>query len=131
MILPLGIAAFVVFYVVFRFMITKFDLKTPGREDDDDDAEKGAKLENNDYTEVARIVLEGVGGKENIESIDNCITRLRLEIRDYTKVDEKKIKSAGVAGVVRPSQKTVQVIMVPRYSLWLTNLKNFVSNHIL
>lgn len=111
MILPLGIAAFVVFYVVFRFMITKFDLKTPGREDDDDDAEKGAKLENNDYTEVARIVLEGVGGKENIESIDNCITRLRLEIRDYTKVDEKKIKSAGVAGVVRPSQKTVQVII--------------------
>ena len=75
------------------------------------DAEKGAKLENNDYTEVARIVLEGVGGKENIESIDNCITRLRLEIRDYTKVDEKKIKSAGVAGVVRPSQKTVQVII--------------------
>ena len=92
-------------------MITKFDLKTPGPEDDDDDAEKGAKLENNDYTEVARIVLEGVGGKENIESIDNCITRLRLEIRDYTKVDEKKIKSAGVAGVVRPSQKTVQVII--------------------
>ena len=79
MILPLGIAAFVVFYVVFRFMITKFDLKTPGREDDDDDdAEKSAKLENNDYTEVARIVLEGVGGKENVESIDNCITRLRL-----------------------------------------------------
>ena len=112
MILPLGIAAFVVFYVVFRFMITKFDLKTPGREDDDDDdAEKSAKLENNDYTEVARIVLEGVGGKENVESIDNCITRLRLEIRDYTKVDEKKIKSAGVAGVVRPSQKTVQVII--------------------
>ena len=112
MILPLGIAAFVVFYVVFRFMITKFDLKTPGREDDDDDdAEKSAKLENNDYTEVARIVLEGVGGKENVESIDNCITRLRLEIKDYTKVDEKKIKSAGVAGVVRPSQKTVQVII--------------------
>ena len=112
MILPLGIAAFVVFYVVFRFMITKFDLKTPGREDDDDDdAEKSAKLENNDYTEVARIVLEGVGGKENVESIDNCIMRLRLKIRDYTKVDEKKIKSAGVAGVVRPSQKTVQVII--------------------
>ena len=111
LIIPLGIAAFIVFYVVFRFAIVKFDLKTPGREDDDDDAEKSAKLENNDYTEVARIVLEGVGGKENIESIDNCITRLRLEIRDYTKVDEKKIKSAGVAGVVRPSQKTVQVII--------------------
>ena len=107
MILPLGIAAFVVFYVVFRFMITKFDLKTPGREDDDDDAEKGAKLENNDYTEVARIVLEGVGGKENIESIDNCITRLRLEIRDYTKVDEKKdqICRCGRCGSPKPENR--------------------------
>ena len=111
MIIPLGIAAFIVFYVVFRFAIVKFDLKTPGREDDDDEAEKSAVLANDDFTAVAKIVLEGVGGKENVESIDNCITRLRLVIKDYTKVDEKKIKSAGVAGVVRPSQKDVQVII--------------------
>ena len=62
-------------------------------------------------TTVAKIVLDGVGGKDNVESVDNCITRLRLVIKDYTKVDEKKIKSAGVAGVVRPSQKDVQVII--------------------
>lgn len=110
MIIPLGLAAFAVFYVVFRFAITKFDLKTPGREDDDADEVK-AQLSNDDFTEVARIVLEGVGGKENVASIDNCITRLRLEVKDYTKVDEKKIKSAGVAGVIRPGKTSVQVII--------------------
>ena len=109
LILPLGLAAFVVFYVVFRFAITKFDLKTPGREDDDDETK--VVLANNNFTDVARIVLEGIGGKANVTSIDNCITRLRLEIKDYTKVDEKKIKSAGVAGVVRPGKNSVQVII--------------------
>lgn len=110
MIIPLGIAAFIVFYVVFRFMITKFNLKTPGREDDEID-ETVVKLANNDYTQVAKIVLEGLGGKGNITSVDNCITRLRLEIKDYTQVDEKKIKSAGIAGVIRPSKTSVQVIV--------------------
>ena len=110
MIIPLGIAAFIVFYVVFRFAIVKFNLKTPGREDDDVD-ETTVKLANNNFTEVAKIILDGVGGKENVASIDNCITRLRLEIKDYTKVDEKKIKSAGVAGVIRPGKTSVQVII--------------------
>lgn len=110
MIIPLGIAAFIVFYVVFRFAIVKFNLKTPGREDDDADETK-VVLANNDFTEVARIVLEGIGGKENVASVDNCITRLRLEIKDYTQVDEKKIKSAGVAGVIRPGKTSVQVII--------------------
>ena len=111
MILPLGLAAFAVFYAVFRFAIVKFDLKTPGREDDDLEAEKKAVLSNSDFTEVASIILEGLGGKSNIVSLDNCITRLRLEIKDYTRVDEKKIKSAGVAGVMRPSKSAVQVIV--------------------
>ena len=111
LIIPLGIAAFIVFYVVFRFAIVKFDLKTPGREDDDQEAEKQVQLSNDNFTEVASIILEGIGGKENVTSIDNCITRLRLEIKDYTKVDEKKIKSAGVAGVIRPGKNSVQVIV--------------------
>ena len=110
MIIPLGIAAFVVFYVVFRFMIVKFDLKTPGREDDDVDETK-VELANNDYTAIAATILEGLGGKDNVVSIDNCITRLRLEVKDNTVVDEKKIKSAGVAGVVRPGKTSVQVII--------------------
>lgn len=112
MIIPLGIAAFIIFYVVFRFAITKFDLKTPGREDDDDvEAESKAVLANNDFTEVAKIILEGLGGKENVTSIDNCITRLRLEVKDNTLVNEKKIKTAGVAGVIRPGKTSVQVII--------------------
>ena len=111
MILPLGIAAFVVFYVVFRFAITKWDLKTPGREDEDLEAEKAVTLANNDYTAVAAKILEGLGGKDNVTSVDNCITRLRLEIKDQALVDEKVIKSAGVAGVVRPGKNSVQVIV--------------------
>lgn len=110
MIIPLGIAAFVVFYVVFRFAIVKFNLKTPGREDDEE-TEKKAVLSNDNFTEVASIILEGVGGKDNVTSIDNCVTRLRLEIKDYTLVDEKIIKSAGVAGVVRPGKNAVQVVV--------------------
>ena len=111
MIIPLGLAAFVVFYLVFRFAITKFDLKTPGREDDDEEQEKKVVLANNNYTEVASIILEGIGGKENVTSIDNCITRLRLEIKDNTLIDEKKIKSAGVSGVIRPGKTSVQVVV--------------------
>ncbi len=111
MIIPLGIAAFLVFYVVFRFAIVKFDLKTPGREDDDQEAEKKVVLSNDNFTQVASIILEGVGGKDNVATIDNCITRLRLEIKDYTKVDEAKIKSAGIAGVIRPGKNSVQVIV--------------------
>ena len=114
MIIPLGIAAFVVFYLVFYFAITKFNLKTPGREDEEADfaeVDKNAKLANNDFTAIAAAVLEGLGGKENVESLDNCITRLRLEVKDGTLVNEKKIKSAGVAGVMRPSQTAVQVII--------------------
>ena len=111
MIIPLGIAAFIVFYVVFRFAITKFDLKTPGREDDDVEAEKKVDLGSSDYTTVAATILEGVGGAANVTSIDNCITRLRLEVKDSSLVDEKKIKSAGAAGVIRPSKTAVQVVV--------------------
>lgn len=111
LIIPLGIAAFIVFYIVFYFAIKKWDLKTPGREDDDVEAEKKAVLTNNDYTAVAKTILEGCGGKDNIASIDNCITRLRLEVKDITQVDDKKIKSAGVAGVMKPGKNSVQVII--------------------
>ena len=111
MIIPLGIAAFVVFYAVFRFALVKWDLKTPGREDDDEEAEKSVVLSNDNFTEVAAKILEGIGGKENVASIDNCVTRLRLEVKDPLAVNEKVIKSAGVAGVIRPGKNSVQVIV--------------------
>ena len=113
LILPLGIAAFVVFYLVFLFAIKKWDLKTPGREDDQD-GEMKIELANNDFTAMAQIILEGVGGKENVASIDHCITRLRLEVKDRLQVDEKKIKSSGAAGVIRPGKTSVQVIIGPK-----------------
>ena len=109
LLIPIGLAVGVIYYVVFRFVITKFNLKTPGREDDDD--ETSVVLANNNFTEVAAIILEGVGGAANVTSIDNCITRLRLEVKDYTAVDEKKIKSAGIAGIIRPGKTSVQVIV--------------------
>ena len=114
LIIPLGIAAFIVFYLVFRFAITKFDLKTPGREDEDEAAEMKIELANNDYTAMARIIMEGLGGKDNVTSIDNCITRLRVEVKDSLLVDEKKIKSSGATGVIRPSKTSVQVVIGPK-----------------
>lgn len=111
MIIPLGIAAFVIFYAVFRFAIVKWDLKTPGREDEDEEAEKSVVLSNDNFTEVAAKILEGVGGKDNVVSAENCITRLRLEVKDPLAVNEKVIKSAGVAGVIRPGKTSVQVVV--------------------
>ncbi len=113
MLLLLGLAAAAIYFVVFYFLIKKFNLKTPGREDDQEDELK-IELASNDYTTIAQIILEGVGGKENVTSIDNCITRLRLEVKDRLKVDEKKIKSAGVKGVLRPGKTSVQVIIGPK-----------------
>ena len=111
LIIPLGIAAFLVFYFVFLFAIKKFDIKTPGREDDDVEAEKNVQLASDDFTAIAKQILAGCGGKENIASIDNCVTRLRLEVKDMTQVDDKAIKAAGVAGVIKPGKTSVQVIV--------------------
>ncbi len=110
LILPIGLAAFAVFYLVFLFAIKKWNLKTPGREDDQEEELK-IELASDDFTTMASIILEGCGGKENIVSIDNCITRLRLEVKDRLLVDEKKIKSSGAAGVIRPGKTSVQVII--------------------
>ncbi len=113
LIIPLGIAAFLVFYLVFLFAIKKFDLKTPGREDDQE-GEMVIELANNDFTAMASGILEGLGGKDNIASAEHCITRLRLEVKDPMLVDEKKIKAAGAAGVIRPGKTAVQVIIGPK-----------------
>ena len=110
LILPIGLVAFAVFYLVFLFAIKKWNLKTPGREDDQEEELK-IELASDDFTTMASIILEGCGGKENIVPIDNCITRLRLEVKDRLLVDEKKIKSSGAAGVIRPGKTSVQVII--------------------
>ena len=126
MIIPLGIAAFVVFYFVFYFAITKFDLKTPGREDDDEETEKKVVLANNNYTEVASAVLAAIGGKENVKDVGYCATRLRFEVLDNAKVDEKAVKAAGAAGVIRPDKTTCQVIIGTKVQFVYDELKKML-----
>lgn len=111
MLIPIGLAVAAIYYVVFTFMIKKFNLKTPGREDDDLDGEQKIVLSNDNFTEVARGILEGLGGASNITEIDHCVTRLRLEVKDQALVNEKKIKASGASGVIRPSKTSVQVII--------------------
>ncbi|GMO52200.1 MAG: N-acetylglucosamine-specific PTS transporter subunit IIBC [Termitinemataceae bacterium] len=112
--LPIGAVYAVVYYTVFRVLITKFKFKTPGREDDDEvsEDEKNASIAGNkDFAEVAKIVLQGLGGKENVSELDYCATRLRLEVKSPDNVNEKLIKSAGIAGIIRPGKTSVQVIV--------------------
>ena len=127
MIIPLGIAAFVVFYVVFRFAITKFNLVTPGREDEDAEAaEANITLANNDFTAIASGVLSAVGGKGNVSNVDYCATRLRFEVKDSTAVDEKAVKAAGAAGVIRPSKNACQVVIGPKVQFVYDELKRML-----
>ena len=126
LIIPLGIAAFVVFYLVFKFAITKWNLKTPGREDDQE-GELKIELANNDFTSMAAIILEGLGGAENVVSVDNCITRLRLEVKDRLLVDEAKIKTSGAAGVIRPGKTAVQVVIGPKVQFVADEFKKLMK----
>ena len=115
LILPLGLAAFIVFYLVFRILITRFDLKTPGRENIDIPSEPAA-IDNGPATpQVAGVdinaILEGLGGRENLAVLDNCITRLRVEVNDASKIDPTVLTAAGARGVIQPSPNTVQVVI--------------------
>lgn len=109
--LILGVATFFIYYYLFKYFIEKKNLKTPGRTDEPSPTEGKTFAANTDYAQMARTILAGVGGKENIEDLHHCVTRLRFELKDETKVNEKQIKSTGVTGVVRPSQKSLQVIV--------------------
>ncbi len=112
---------------MFNFAIKKWNLKTPGREDDEvGDDEMKVELANNDYTAIAKTILEGLGGAANIVEADHCITRLRMEVKDNLLVDEKKIKSAGVSGIIRPSKTAVQVIVGPKVQFVFDELKKLL-----
>ena len=126
LIIPMGIAAFAVFFAVFYFAIKKWDLKTPGREDDQD-GEMKIELANDDYTAMASIILEGLGGKDNVVSAEHCITRLRLEVKDRLLVNEAKIKSSGAAGVIRPGKTSVQVVIGPKVQFVYDEFKKLIK----
>lgn len=126
LLIPIGLVFFVVYYVIFRIVIVALNLKTPGREDDNNETELSIELSSNDFAAMAQAILEGVGGAANVTSVDNCITRLRLEVKDRLLVDEKKIKASGAAGVVRPGKTSVQVIIGPKVQFVADEFKKLV-----
>lgn len=127
MLIPLGLAFFSIYYFLFRFLIEKLNLKTPGREDEATEDE-GAVLDTKttDFTGMAQQILAGLGGKENIETVEHCVTRLRVDVKDNLKVDEKLIKRANISGVIRPSKNNVQVVVGPQVQFVYDEFKKLV-----
>lgn len=131
MLLVMGLIYFVLYYVIFRAVIKWLDIKTPGRESDEDIAKMVEEKERNEafedesanqtvstqttssgkYDALVQSVIAGVGGKDNIETVTNCATRLRFELKDNSIVDEALIKRAGAAGVMKVGRKNAQVII--------------------
>ena len=114
LILPLGAGAFLLFYAVFRFAIPRWNLKTPGREEESTAAPvipESTGSGGGKYAAMAAVILRGLGGAGNILSVDNCVTRLRLEIADMGKVDDSVIRSSGAAGVIRPGKNALQIVI--------------------
>lgn len=106
----LGIVNFVVFYFVFRFAIVKFNISTPGREAD---IRNNSLLKEKRYDEIASLVVKGLGGKENIKNVENCVTRLRIDLKDQTKIDREMLKDSGSSGVFIPKNNHVHVVFGP------------------
>ena len=107
-----GIAFFGIYYGIFRFAIVKFNLKTPGREDDEED-DKSSVKGSAETGELAKQYLKALGGHGNLENIDACITRLRLTLKDSSLADEKTLKALGAMGVVKLGANNLQVILGP------------------
>lgn len=117
MLIPQGLVFFVIYYVVFRFTISKFNLLTPGRElevsgDESDGQDVNVSSEQEqDATLLARHYIAAVGGSANLTGIDACITRLRLNVKDSALVSENLAKRLGATGVIRLNKTSVQIIV--------------------
>ncbi|PXA87462.1 PTS N-acetyl-D-glucosamine transporter [Caulobacter sp. D4A] len=110
--LPIGAVYFAVYYGLFRFFIVKFDLKTPGREPEEEAALLNAAPATSAGGRGADFVI-ALGGGANLVSVDACTTRLRLIVADQKIVDEARLKALGARGIVRPSDKALQVVLGP------------------
>lgn len=109
----MGVFWFFVYFGVFYFFIKRFNLKTPGREDDDvlaEGTEYDTASADDKYLVTGSRFIDALGGKDNILELENCATRLRMEIDDVSKVDDTALKRAGAAGTMKPGGKSVQVI---------------------
>lgn len=142
-IIPAGIVYFLLYYFLFSFLIKKFDLKTPGREDDDEETklytkadvnarrteakegESCSQAENSKDSRSAAIAM-GMGGRNNITSVDCCATRLRCSITDSSLVDEKLLKSTGAVGVIVKGQG-IQIIYGPQVTVIKSDLEAYLA----
>ena len=144
LVIPVGIVYFLLYYFIFSFFIKKFDLKTPGREDDDTETKlytkadvnerKAAKdVKNSDEKagtvadELSQTISRGLGGKANISDVDCCATRLRITVIDPDKVNDALLKSTGASGVVHKGQG-VQIIYGPRVTVIKSNLEDYLAS---
>jgi PTS system N-acetylglucosamine-specific IIC component len=117
MLIPQGLVFFVIYYVVFRFAIVKFNMMTPGRElavagseADGEDKNLSANGEQ-DIPQLARQYIAAVGGSDNLTGIDACITRLRLSVKDSSVVNDAMAKRLGASGIIRLNKTSVQIIV--------------------
>ncbi len=138
-IIPVGIIYFILYYVIFSFLIKKFNLKTPGREDDagevklytkaDVNARK-AKVNNADGVavedELSRDITRGLGGKKNIDTVDCCATRLRCTVINPDLVNDAALKATGASGVIHKGNG-VQVIYGPHVTVIKSNLEDYLE----
>lgn len=133
-IIIVGIGYFLVYYFLFSFLIKKMDLKTPGRDDNEevklytrsDVNERDAKGKTSGEDKVSRSICEGLGGKKNISDVDCCATRLRCTVLDAALVDDKKLKTTGASGVVHKGNG-VQIIYGPRVTVIKSNLEDYLE----
>ncbi len=125
-----GIVYFFVYWGVFTFLIKRFKLKTPGREADNEETKLYTRADVNarkDRDRVSALILEGLGGKENISDIDCCATRLRITVNNSSKVSEKTLKESGAAGVIQKGNG-IQVIYGPRVTVIKSNLEDYIES---
>ncbi|EGT3574376.1 PTS transporter subunit EIIC [Citrobacter sp. ANG330] len=128
----IGIGQFAAYYVIFRTLVVRLNLKTPGREDDGEvklySKEEYRNKKANASQAVTDEIIKGLGGKENIISVDNCFTRLRVALHHPDKIDEALLKSTGANGVVR-NQNEVQVIYGVRVGQVRSRVDNWLANN--
>lgn len=114
-----GVVWAIIYFLVFYYLIPLLKLPTPGRETEEDPAlVNDDEEEDADLGRGAALIIEGLGGVENIDSLEHCATRLRAIVRDPDSVDESRIRQAGIAGIIRPSKKGVQVVIGPQVQMW-------------
>ncbi len=117
---------FAVYYFVFKFAILKFNLKTPGREIEDNDFSADDIIAADEGSKGA-LILEALGGRDNITSLDNCITRLRLTVSDMSLVDDKKLKLYGALGVVKLDKHSLQVVIGTQVHLVKNEMQSLMT----